>query len=324
MGSDFPGALGRVARYQSGIVARGQAIKHGLSASTIKSKIASGSWRPIYRGVYATFTGPLNRRAQLWAAVLYAGPGAVLSHETAAELQGLVDRPSRVTHITIPPHRRVRAAPGMMLHISARVRQLRFPPGELPRTWVEDTILDLAEAADDSDAVCGWVTRAFGRRLTAEGPMRATMAQRRRQRWRSELDGIIAAAAGGAHSVLEFRYDRDVERAHGLPASRHQVPFTKADGRKGFRDRLYEEYQVVVELDGKEAHPDDERWRDKARDNAAAADGQQSLRYGWREVRWGKCQTAIQVAAVLRRRGWQGAPAPCSPACPVAESGGGT
>jgi hypothetical protein len=117
--------------------------------------------------------------------------------------------------------------------------------------------------------------------------------------------------------VLEFRYHRDVERAHGLPESNRQVPFARPDGRMGFRDRLYTDYGVVVELDGRLAHPTENQWKDKARDNAAAEEGKQSLRYGWMHVRWQACATAAEVARVLRRHGWRGRPRPCSPGCPV-------
>jgi hypothetical protein len=117
--------------------------------------------------------------------------------------------------------------------------------------------------------------------------------------------------------VLEFRYDRDVERAHGLPEPTKQVWFAGADGRRGRRDRVYEEYGIVVELDGKLGHEGEDQWRDKSRDNAAAATGQQSLRYGWKHVKSQACQTAVEVARVLRLRGWDGSPRPCSSACPV-------
>jgi len=88
------------------------------------------------------------------------------------------------------------------------------------------------------------------------------------------------AASGGDHSVLGLRYHRDVERAHGLPESRRQVPFTGPGGRQGRRDRTYEKYAVVIELGGRLAHPAEGQWKDKARDNAAAVAGLQSLRYG--------------------------------------------
>jgi hypothetical protein len=179
-------------------------------------------------------------------------------------------------------------------------------------------VLDLTQTAASFDDVCGWVTRAFARNLTDEERLRAAMRQRPKLRWRSDLHDLIAAAADGDHSVLEYRYDRDVERAHGLPEPVRQAPFAQADGQRGRRDRLYREYAVVVELDGRLAHAIEDQWRDKARDNAAAGDGMQSLRYGWTNVRWHPCETALEVAKVLRGRGWTGWPKPCSPGCAVA------
>jgi len=38
-------------------------------------------------------------------------------------------------------------------------------------------------------------------------------------------------------------------------------------------------------------------------------------------VRWEVCQTAAQVAAVLRTRGWEGSPKPCPEICAIAEGG---
>ncbi|MBO0803484.1 MAG: type IV toxin-antitoxin system AbiEi family antitoxin domain-containing protein [Nocardiopsaceae bacterium] len=318
MGAAIPGELRRVARYQHGVVSRTQAIDSGMPYSRIRSKVDSGRWQRIHRGVYATFTGPVSRDAQLWAAVLCVGPGAMLSHETAAEVDGLADRPSMAIHVMIPSGRRVDPVPGLIVHRTRNFRDLRFPPGELPRTWAEDTVLDLAETKSDLDDVCSLVTAAFGRHMVAAGTMRTVLAERRSHRWRREISELITAAADGAHSVLEFRYDRDVERAHGLPRSRHQVPFRKKDGSRGFRDRVYEPYGVIVELDGKQAHPGDRQWEDKERDNAAAADTGQSLRYGWRHVRWDPCGTATQVAKVLQGHGWKGQPVPCSKSCPMA------
>jgi hypothetical protein len=182
---------------------------------------------------------------------------------------------------------------------------------------VEETVLDLTQTAATFDDVCGWVTRALARDLTDEARLVKAMRHRTKLRWRPDLRELIKAAADGDHSVLEFRYHRDVEHAHGLPPSDRQVPFAKPGGRMGRRDRPYREYAVVVELDGRLAHPVENQWQDKARDRAAAADGLQSLRYGWTDVRRQPCATAAEVAGVLRQRGWSGRPRPCSPGCPV-------
>jgi hypothetical protein len=182
---------------------------------------------------------------------------------------------------------------------------------------VEETVLDLTQTAANFDDVCGWVTRAFARDLTDEARLLKAMQRRTKLRWRADLRELVTAAAGGDHSVLEFRYHRDVEQAHGLPPSERQVPFAKPGGRTGRRDRLYREYAVVAELDGRLAHPVENQRQDKARDNAAAVDGLQSLRYGWTDVRRQPCATAAEVARVLRNHGWRGRPRPCSPGCPV-------
>jgi very-short-patch-repair endonuclease len=317
MESEFPSTLRNLARRQYGVVSRSQALRAGLTADMIKFRVRSDRWRQIHTGIYATFTGVPGRNAQLWAAVLSAGPGAILSHETAAELHRLIDQPSDAIHVIVPWQRRIAVASGVSLHRSKRAGETVLGYGSPPRTKVEETVLDLTQTAVTLDDVCGWVTRAFARDLTDETKLRAAMGIRPKLRWRTDLDELIAAAAGGDHSVLEYRYDRDVERAHGLPKARRQVPFTGPGGRRGRRDRVYEDYALVIELDGRLAHPVESQWRDKARDNAAAVDGKQTLRYSWTQVRRGPCEIAVEVATVLRMQGWPGRPRPCSPGCPV-------
>jgi hypothetical protein len=283
----------------------------------IKFRVRSDRWQQLHPGVYATFSGIPGRGSWLWAALLAAGPGAVLSHQTAAELHGLSDQPTSPIHVTVPAHRHVVAVSGVCLHRSARAVEAVLGGSQPPRTRVEETVLDLIQTAKTFDDVRGWVTRAIARELTDETSLRHAMTSRNRLRWREDLAELIVAAAGGDHSVLEFRYHRDVERAHGLPESARHVRFVTPGGRRGRRDRVYEPYGVVVELDGRLAHPAENKWQDKTRDNAAAAAGNQSLRYGWEQVKWQPCETAAEVARVLRRRSWDGRPRPCSPGCPV-------
>jgi hypothetical protein len=255
------------------------------------------------------------RGTWLWAAILRAGEGAVLSHQTAAELHGLIDSRSEAIHVTVPSTRRI-TTPGLVLRLSHRISQARQPNRDPPRTSVEETVLDLAELSRTFDDACGWITKACGKRLTTEEKLRAALAMRKKMRWRPELNDVLAAAGNGIHSVLEYRYLRDVERAHGLPRSRHQVRVV-IDGKVVYRDAYYEEYQLAVELDGQLAHPEDERWRDSHRDNQASARGVETRRYSWRDVYAHPCETALLQAQILRGRGWPETPKPCSAGCPV-------
>jgi hypothetical protein len=231
MTDTMPADLWEQARWQAGVITRGQALHAGLSRNAIVSKIRHDRWLQVYRGVYATFTGPIGRAARLWAVVLYAGPGARLSHETAAELIRLTDRPSPLIHVSIASERRVVPPKGVAIHRSASLEpNWRFARGIPPHTFAEETVIDLVNAASNLDDVIASVTGAFARDLTSEERLRREAAARKRLRWRSDLDEIIPRAAGGAHSVLEYRYDRDVAQAHGLPPASKQVAFTKSDG----------------------------------------------------------------------------------------------
>jgi Transcriptional regulator, AbiEi antitoxin/Protein of unknown function (DUF559) len=323
MGTVVPPRLLDLARFQAGVISRRQAVGSGLSSSAVASKVARGRWRKIYPGVYATFTGPVGRDARLWAVVLHAGTGAQLSHETAAELLRLTHEQCPLIHLTIPGERRVRPLAGIVVHRSSHMEQgWRFARGMPPHTLVEETILDLLDAAANLDDAVGWITRAFQRNLTNEVSLRRAMDARKRLRWRDYVEEAIPMAAGGTHSPLEYRYDRDVERAHSLPPARKQVPFTKPDGTRGFRDRCYDKYGLVVELDGKRYH-DDRRDHDRRRDNAAAATTGATLRYDWDDVTRTQCKTAAQVYAALRKRGYTGRLKACSAACvALAESAG--
>ena len=315
MSGEIPRQLQELAGNQAGIVSRKQALNCGMSIGQINARIKFGRWRAVQRAVYSIHDGPLTRNAQLWAAVLYAGRSARLSHETAAEVLGLAGRQRPQIQVSIDPERRVAPAAGLVIHRSGgNGRIWRPPPGVPPHTTEEDTVLDLVDAATSLDDVLGWVTQALAKPITSEPHLRRAMAERRQLRWRRELDEIIAAAAGGAHSVLEYRHDRDVQRAHGLPAPEKQVPFRKPDGTRGYLDRYYPEYRLVIELDGRQYHPDGQLGEDRARDNANAVTGA-TLRYGWDDVTRRACEVARQEADALRRRGWTGDLKPCSPGC---------
>lgn len=316
MPHDLPPALRDVAERQRGVISRGQALGAGMSSRAIEFQMVSGRWQRVQSGVYSVFTGSLDRRSTLWAAVLRCGPGAALSHQTAAELDGLLDRPAPLIYVTIPATRRVCAAPGIVIRTRFDIDRARHPVRLPPRTRVEETVLDLWQSSRSLDAAIGWITSALGRRLTTQGLLLEASARRSKLRWRTDIDAALSPDAAGVHSLLEFRYVRDVERAHQLPRGRRQATVRRG-GRREYRDVLYDEFALAVELDGKIAHPDDRRWPDIRRDNAAAADGLLTLRYGYLDVTSAPCLVAEQVIQALRTRGWSGTPRRCSPDCPV-------
>ena len=282
----------------------------------IEGRLRFGTWRQLQRGVYATFTGEPTRAALLWAAVLRAGPGAVLSHQSAAELDHLTSRPSPRIHVTVPRERRVRGAKGVIIHRSDRIAGARHPVLLPPRTRIEETVIDLTQTARTFDDAFHWLCQACGSRLTTPEHLRSALSQRSRVRHRDGLAVALADIEEGVRSLLEHRYVHRVERAHRLPSAKRQVTSVAGKSRR-YLDNLYEEFGVAAELDGRAAHPAQERWRDIHRDNASAGLGIITLRYSWADVTEHACEVAAEIATVLQRRGWLGRPRPCGPQCRI-------
>jgi hypothetical protein len=299
--------------YQGEAVGRRQGTEAGIAPDTMRSRVRSGRWQRLQRGVYAAFSGEPVRETLLWAALLRAGPGAVLSHQTAAERHGLVDEPSSLIIITVPTSRHPAQVkiPGVVIHRSDAIVRTRHPTMLPPCTRVEDTVLDLIQVARNFDVAYAWICRAIGRRRTTADRIRQAMGARKKMRWRADLMAALGDAGEGILSLFEYRYVRRVERPHGLPAGRRQARIRQGTGNR-YLDNLYEEYGVCVELDGTAAHPADEQWRDKRRDNANAVRGIVTLRFGLPDLGDHRCETAAAVAAVLRLRGWPARPRACS------------
>jgi hypothetical protein len=246
----------------------------------------------------------------------------MLSHITAARLFGFADRFAErgpPIHITVPEEKHLSRIPGVVVHRTRRAQYRRQPYLLPPRTRIEVTVLDLVEDAKTVEDGFGWICRATGKGLTNADRLRGEVARRVNVRWRGLILEALEDVEQGVRSNLEYRYVRDVERAHGLPAARRQVRVVRG-GRVCYLDNFYKEAQVGVELDGVVAHPPGERWRDFRRDNAGVVNGIATLRYGWADVAGRPCQVAAQVAAVLQGRGWTGSARACGPVCAVAAS----
>jgi hypothetical protein len=92
-----------------------------MSARALGLRIQPGErWQVALPGVYATFTGPMSPRHQRRAALLYAGPGAVLGGATACTVEGLRYVPPGPIDVLLPATGRRGAAPAVRLRRTHR------------------------------------------------------------------------------------------------------------------------------------------------------------------------------------------------------------
>jgi len=87
---------------QHGLITSRQLGRFGVTPDAIEANVDAGRWQHVLPRVYATYAGPLPRSALMTAALLYAGPAALLSHRTAAEEWGMLDKDDGPIHVTVP------------------------------------------------------------------------------------------------------------------------------------------------------------------------------------------------------------------------------
>ncbi|MEU8221585.1 hypothetical protein [Kribbella sp. NPDC048915] len=297
---------------QQGVVARVQLIAAGLSDLDVRRRLRGRRWQTIHPGVYLTHTGPIGYDERRLAALLYAGPEAAWSHYTAAEQLGLIPSDGgRPVYVTIPWRRRVRPRPNLVITRSSHWED-RLAVVVPPRTRPAESVLDIVGISNTLDDAAAIVAEACQSGRLRAGQVLDALANRRGLRHGAALRPILADVASGTHSLLELRYLRDVERAHGLPSGQRQ---RAVDGE--FTDVAYLPYELLVELDGRFHFAPARRWRDLDRDNRAALRSERTLRYGWLDITSRPCAAAVQVLQVLRRKDPTLPAHPCGATCPV-------
>jgi predicted transcriptional regulator of viral defense system len=134
-----------LAARQHGVVARRQLTALGLGEDAIDHRLASGRLVRLHRGVYALGHAELRREGRALAVVLTAGPGAVLSHRSAAAHWGLRPWGGSFVELTAPGRAGIRRRPGRFVHRSASLSpaEATIERG-VPVTTVPRTLLDLA------------------------------------------------------------------------------------------------------------------------------------------------------------------------------------
>ncbi|HTP23255.1 MAG TPA: DUF559 domain-containing protein [Solirubrobacteraceae bacterium] len=132
-----------LANRQNGRVSRAQLAALGIDDQTIARWTATGYLHRVLPRVYAVGHRAPSVEADLTAAVLYAGPGAMLSHATALWWRGLIDR--RPWPIQISTPRRCRSLPGIAVHGRRDCRRVWHK--DLPTASIEQALLDFAAVA---------------------------------------------------------------------------------------------------------------------------------------------------------------------------------
>jgi predicted transcriptional regulator of viral defense system len=293
--------LAALAAEQHGVVVRRQLLDAGLTREMIRGRLASRHLLPLHRGVYAVGHRRLRREGFWLAAVLAAGPGALLSHREAAALHGLRPAQRTTVDVTVAARRRV---PGIQVH---RVERLHVEDATtvdgIPVTSVARTLADLAAVVSAQALRKALEEAERSHRLDAraiELVLRRTRGRNGRghERIRTALAELAATGTTVTRSPLEDRFLSLLD-AHGLP---RPLANASIDGMEV--DMCWPQHRLVVELDGWAYHRSRQAFqRDRTRSNDLQAAGWTVLRFTHDDVVRRPAATARRIAQAATATG---------------------
>jgi hypothetical protein len=292
---------------QDGVISRRQLLDLGAEDHDVRRLLRRRELAVAFPGVYVNHTGPLSYRQRLWVAVLTAWPAALAGASALPELR------SNTVDLVVAHGRKLRVPPWVRVHQRVDLTEVqwhRSPPVVPHEQAIIDVMSDHVAAGDIAAAFHALAEVAHGRRTTAERIL-TDLDRRTRVPGRRVIRDLLCDFRDGAHSVLERGYMHRVERAHGLPVPDRQDTST-VTGRRTDSDLHYEEFDLIVELDGATYHAGAQRDADATRDIAhLASSDTASLRVTYGLVFSDACRTAAWIGQILQRRGWDGAPRRC-------------
>lgn len=266
-------ALADLAARQHGVVALRQLPALGWTPGAVRVALDAGRLHSLHRGVYAVGHRRLTTRGRWMAAVLACGPGALLSHRSAAALWGLIPAPDALPEVLVStrPHHR----PAVRLRYTRSVDfEDRAVRDGIAVTSVPRTLLSLA-GTRRGQGLERAIAEAERLRLFDLDPVIELLERSRRRPGSRRLRNAIRSYEEPemTRSELERRF-LQLARSAGLPR-----PAVNASVAGHEVDMLWPRHRLIVELDGYEYHRTRAAFeRDRRRDEDLKVAGYQVIR----------------------------------------------
>jgi hypothetical protein len=299
-----------LAAEQYGAVARWQLYLRGFHDWEIDYRVQIGRLHLIHEGVYAVGSPYLSADGHLMAAVLAFGPGAVLSHRTAAEVYAVLPRSGGRPHVSSDARSLV-GRPGIVLHRCRSLAPgLRTVVDGIPVTTLPRVLLDLAtHKRDDRLVKRAWQNADRLRLLDVQQVIE--LVDNSPGRRTKPLKVLIERALDtpDTREELEARFADLIEDDPDIP-----TPLFNASVGAYIVDAAWVDQRVIVELDSRAFHDDDEAFEtDRVRYAELQLAGWRVYPVTWRELSSRPAKVRDRLRRLLRT-----APSPT----PAARAGG--
>jgi hypothetical protein len=269
----------RRAEEQAGRVAWWQLIRCGAVNSEALWWIKNGRLVRVAPHVYALGSAVPSYHASLWEAILYAGPGASLSHGTAAEWLGYTSRRPKAIHVSTP--RKIPSLKSKFVVHARRDLPWQIVKG-LPVTTPEQTALDLSASAPLDDVRYALAQMDFKREFNLNALRAISGKGKPGSKVLHEALAAHQPKLAQTNGKLELDFFLLLERwgFEPLPEPNYKLePDLTIDA-------VWPAYRFAVETDGKRGHGSDARvLLDRRRERACRRLGFSTpIRYAWEQI----------------------------------------
>jgi len=260
-----------------GVVSRRELRAAGIDEIHVRRAAESGRWQVHGRQTVAVHTAPLDVTAQRWRAVWEVGEGiALVDGVTALQAQGLRGYDDEIIHVSVQHNHNTVPVGGVSIH-----KVIRRVPGEatsngLPMTRPAVAAVRAAHWARSNRQAALILLMVVQQRLTTPSHLAAAQKSVRGRTRRAFIRSVVRDIAFGIQSLGELDFAAHCRR-RGLPEPSRQVV------RRGPRGRIYldvgwDEFDLVVEIDGAHHREGLNVMLDNLRQNAVTLQGDRVLR----------------------------------------------
>jgi hypothetical protein len=293
--------LDKLLDQQLSVVSRGQLLGLGMKDNAMQYRVRTGGpWQALLPGVYLGLTGTPNLLQKEMAALLYAGPGSLITGPVALMHHGLRCREVLETvDVLVPAGRRRNSIGFVRLHRTVRMPERIVSSGpvrlvEVARA-VADTVRLLADLRDARAVVADAVQRGrctvldLARELR-DGPIRDSAMFR----------SVLGEVAEGIRSTAEGDL-RDLISAARLPMPLFNASLYVGDTFLARPDAWWPTAGVAAEVDSYEWHlsPADAD-RTRKRHDLMGAAGVIALHFSPRQIRRERTEVARLIRDALK------------------------
>jgi hypothetical protein len=254
-------ALADLLKRQHGVIARAQALGCGLSAEGVRYQIRDGGpWRRLLPGVYLAHTGSPSNDQREMAALLYTGPGGVLTGAAALRRFGLTGPRTDLIDVLVPATAQRREAGFVRIRRTKRLPETVGVAGEVRYAFPPRAVADAARGLADLGEVRAVVAGAVQRGKCPIGALRYELDTGPR-RGSALLRRALAEVADGVRSAAEADLHAVIKRAR-LPMPMFNPRLFAGQVFLASPDCWWPDAGVAAEVDSREWHLSPRDWEE--------------------------------------------------------------